>query len=354
MNSSAVRRFHQPRSRGSIVIMGVFALVVFIACAALAIDIGFTAMNANRLQRACDASALAAAAKLSFARSNLNFNGTKDASNNWTYNPTSTVTVSAASKLAAQNEGVFIAAQNGTAISTTNVTFPSTFRVRVDATESTAMYFARIFGIGSSGVSRHATAEMTPVGGLSKAAPLGLTVNDYNLYGPGGTEAYKSFTLKLIVNQQEDFKQGDVLALSTDDTPSKSVNEFKNTVAGGTPNKISTGDQVNSLNGTTSVQNTAYDGLAQRLASGNVRFPIMVLPPKTQTNGTSYHVGTIAFVELSAVTKPKTQGQNNQPATVTLKFITMDKVDLSQFPYSLDTSGGAGSDIYVLRLVDDL
>jgi len=355
MNSKLRRPFHARSRKGNIAVLGVFALVVCVGCAALAIDIGFMALNANRLQRSCDSAALAAASKLKFERKNFNINSSKDASGNYSYNTTGTVTVTDASKVSAATEAVFIAGQNGTTIASANVTYPSTYRVRVEATEANSMYFARIFGIGSACITRHATAEMTPVNGVTNAAPLGLTVNDYNLYGPSGTEAYKSFTLDLIVNQQDDFTQGDVIALSTDDTPSKSVSEFKNAMSGGVPKQLGTGDTVNSLNGTTSVQNAAYDGLAARLASGNTKFPIMVLPPKNQTNGTSYHVGTMAFVELISAKEGKTQGNNNSPTTVTLKFIPASQVDMSKFPYSLNTSAtGPGSDIYVLRLVDDL
>jgi Flp pilus assembly protein TadG len=336
-------------SKGSILVMGALAVLVIVGCAALSVDVGLMTLNANRLQRACDASALAAVAKLKFNKSN--FSIVNNAST------TSTVTVTTASRTQAATEAVFVASQNGTLISAPDVVFPSLYKARVNATESTAMYFARIFGAANAGVTRHATAEMTPVSGINGAAPLGLTVDDYNLYGPTGTSAGLPFTVDLIVNQSDDFTPGDALALSLDSTPSKSVSEFKNTITNGTSDVKNVGTQVNSLNGTTSVQSAAYDGLASRLQSGRTRFPIMIIPPKAQTNGTSYPVGNIAFVELISVTAPKTGGKKAEPTTVTFKFLSNIAVSPENYAYNLASNPGPTdpvSDIYILRLVDDL
>lgn len=345
LTASPAFRLQRKRTRGASLLMVVAIMVVMVGIAAIALDAGLMATNANRLQRGCDAGALAGAAKLDFVRSNFAINN-----NNGT---TSTVTVTTASQTAAKNDAVFVAGLNGVTALTSQVTFPTIYRVCVSVPESSALFFARIFGIQSSTITRRATAEKKPVAGIGGAAPLGLTVDDYNNYKPSaGSSQGSSITLDLIVNQSEDFTPGDILALSLDNNPSKPVGTFQDEVTNGYTPITSVGQTVNSLNGTTSVQNATYDALTTRMQQGRTIFPVTIIPPKNQTNGTSYFVGNLTFVELLNVSAPA-PGRNGHPARITLRFVTLPGLDVSKYPVDMSDTSNI-SDIYVLRLVDDL
>lgn len=343
--ASPAFRLQRSRTRGASLLIVVAIMVVMVGIAAIALDAGLMATNANRLQRGCDAGALAGAAKLEFVRSNFAINGNSGT--------TSTITATSASQTAAKNDAVFVAGLNGVTALTSQVTFPTIYKVCVSVPETSALFFARIFGLQSSTITRKATAEKKPVSGIGGAAPLGLTVDDYNTYKPGsGSTQGASITLDLIVNQSEDFTAGDIIALSLDNNPSKSVNAFQNEVTHGYTPVVNVGNVINSLNGTTSVQNATYEGLSTRIQEGRTIFPVTILPPKAQTNGTSYFVGNLTFIELLNVSAPK-PGRNGYPARITLRFVTLPGVDVSKYPVDLSSDSNI-SDIYVLRLVDDL
>jgi len=343
--TSPAFRLQRRQTKGASLLIVAAIIAVMVGIAAIALDAGLLATNANRLQRGCDAGALAGAAKLEFIRSNFVITGNSSTS--------STVTVSSASQTAAKNDAVLVAGFNGVTALTNQVTFPTIYKVSVSVPESSALFFARIFGIQSSTITRKATAEKKPVAGIGGAAPLGLTVDDYNNYRPGaGSTQGPSITLDLIVNQSDDFTPGDIIALSLDNSPSKSVAAFQDEVTNGYTPIVDVGQTVNSLNGTTSVQNATYEALTTRMQQGRTIFPVTIIPPKAQTNGTSYFVGNLTFIELLNVSAAS-PGRNGHPARISLRFVTVPGVDLSKYPVDLSDTSNI-SDIYVLRLVDDL
>src|SRR5437868_15312109 len=99
---SSVQRHRQVRrSRrrgGSVIVLVTLSTVFLLGCTALAVDYGLLVVDANRLQRACDAAALAGASQLKMT------NDTTD-----TYN----------AKVVAVNT----AAQNGVVIDHNRITF---------------------------------------------------------------------------------------------------------------------------------------------------------------------------------------------------------------------------------------
>lgn len=349
------KRLTHPRHtsrQGSVLVMCALAMVVVIGAAAIAVDIGLYTLSANRLQRAADSAALAGAGNLVFTQGNFSLNAT-NAGGNWSYNSSSNVTVSSASQNAARSTAMLVAGLNGASISSNDVTFPTIYRVRVVTRENSRMFFARVFGVGSAYLERRATAEMTGVTGIGGAAPLGLSTSDYIRYGPGGTNAGGDFTVGLVVNQSDPFGAGNAIALSLDNNPSKSVSAFENELEDGYSGVKNIQDQVNSLNGQTSVQNAAYDALAARVAAGDTTFPVMIVPPKDQTNGSSYFIGNLAMVEIISVRAPR-PGNNGRPTEITLRFLTSSQIDLSNYTANLTSSNSTTTDLYVLRLVDDL
>jgi len=331
-------------NRGSIFPVLALALVVLIVVAAITIDIGHMANDANRLQRGCDAAALAGAARLQFIKTGFAINNNSGSS--------STIDVTPASQTAARTDAILVSGKNGVVTTPNDVTFPTIYRVCVSVPESVNMFFARFWGASTNTITRQATAEKKPVAGIGGAAPLGICAEDYNKYRPGGSLSGELMHLSLVVSQSESFGPGNMIALSMDDDPSKPVSVFEDEVTNGYSPKVSIGQTVNSLNGTTSVQKAAYEGLATRLQQGDTRFPVLIVPPKEQTNGTSYFVGNLTFIELVSVSSPK-QSNPPEPTQIYIRFINIPGVDLSKYPVDLTTTSNV-SDIYVLRLVDDL
>jgi len=337
----------QPRrrgTRGNIFMMVLLALFVLIGIVAVAIDAGHMVNNANRIQRGCDAAALAAAAKLQFVKTGFTITNNSDSS--------SIIGVTPDSQAAARDDAILVSSLNGVTAAPEQISFPTIYRVSVSVPETINTFFSRIWGASVHTITRHATAEKKPVAGIGGTAPLGICVEDYNKYRPGGTLSGELMHLSLVVNQSDAFGPGNMLALSLDGNPSKPVSVFQEEVANGYSPKVSIGQTANSLNGTTSVQNAAYDGLCTRLQQGNTRFPALIVPPKTQTNGTSYYVGNLTFVELVSIASPK-QGNPPDPTQIYIRFINIPGIDLSKYPVDLASNSNV-SDIYVLRLVDDL
>lgn len=331
-------------NRGNICVMWLLALLVLVGIVAVAIDAGHMVNDANRLQRGCDAAALAGAAKLQFVKTGFTITNNSAS--------TGSIGVTPDSQAAARNDAVLVSHFNGVTATQDQVSFPTIYRVTVSVPEPVNMFFSRIWGAGLNTITRHATAEKKPVSGIGGAAPLGICVEDYNNYRPGGPLSGGLMHLSLVVNQSDPFGPGNMIALSLDGNPSKPVSVFQDEVAYGYTPKVSIGQTANSLNGTTSVQNAAYDGLSTRLLQDNTRFPVLIVPPKTQTNGTSYYVGNLTFVELVSISSPK-QGNPPDPTQIYIRFINIPGINLSKFPVDLESTANV-SDIYVLRLVDDL
>jgi len=325
--------------KGQSLVLIALASTVLLGFAALAVDYSLMVLEATNMQKAADAAALAGAAKLSLS---------KDSSG--------AIVASDASKANARTDAVFVASQNGYTITTSNVSFPTAARVRVDVTTNSTLFLSRVFNATSATITRHATAECSSVKTINGIAPLGVTTTDYAKYGPNGTNKGQQFMVNLVVNQDDPFAAGNALALSTDSTPSKSISEFGNLLSSIQFESTATvGAALNSLNGTTSAQNAAQDALNSRLASGNTTFPIVIIPPKDQTNGTSYFVGDMAFVEVSRVQNPQGgNGANSSGIRITLKFVPATGSTLDPYQIQLAGAGETGSTITILRLIDDL
>jgi len=133
---------------------------------ALAVDYGMLNADANRVQRGCDAAALAGAAKLKKT-------GT-------------TAAADATDTATARTEAIFVAAQNGITVTASDVTFAdNNTRVRVRSSYLRRFMFAPILQINSRTVIRAATAEVAPINSLKGAVPLVITMTDYNTYLSG-------------------------------------------------------------------------------------------------------------------------------------------------------------------------
>ena len=178
------------RRSGSTVILMALSMTTLLGCAALAVDYGLLVADANRLQRAADAAALAGAGELCESGPSL--------------------TAIATDTARARALAAVVAARNGVTISNpdTDITFPTWNRIDVKATTTRGFFFAAILGQRSGVVNRTAMAGRMPLRGVANVAPIAITTDDYNTYKNG-----TSFEVKLIRNQDTDFDPGTATSL---------------------------------------------------------------------------------------------------------------------------------------------
>jgi len=315
--------------------MMTLTLALIIGVGALIVDVGMMMLEAHALQRASDAAALAAATKLEMTPAN-------------SINPDVMDTTSA-SRIKAASEAVFIASQNGVVLGASAVTFPIPGQVRVQADGGTTMFLARIWGIDKASLARHATAEKSSVGAMTGAAPLGLSLDDFLANGKGGG----TFSVTLARNTSDAFGTGNALALSLDNNPSKPVAVFEKELSFGSDTPVEIDQVVNSLNGANSQQNALRDAMQARIDRDDKVFPVVIIPSKGATVGTSTHVvKTIAMVRLSSVSVLSLgNGKSDDVTSLVLQFVPGTVISSSE-PQLKVTQPGR-SPIHIVRLVDD-
>lgn len=212
---SLPRRPTNRRRGGSVVVIAALSLVALTGMSALAVDYGMMVSDANRLQRACDASALAGATYLKSTG-----NDQVDVAN---------------ARLAA---AAMMTQHKITGFDSNTITFNATWsRITVPANATRNFFFAGVFktiapNSPSSGtVSRRASAGRTALSGVPAVAPIAITVDDYNRYKNG-----TSFENKLVDNNRQNFDDGDIVAMDLRlDNSGKSGAKFQDDLADGTP-----------------------------------------------------------------------------------------------------------------------
>ena len=184
-------------TRGQVIVLFGIILIFIIGAVGVALDYGVIAMGATKIQHASDAAALAAANKYV---SQINAGST-----------------SAAAQTAAKTQAVTVAGQNTATIATSDVVFSGTFgnsadplKVQVTASGTVDLLFGAVFK-ESQGITRHATAliEGGIPNAITGAAPLGMTVDQFNLSVGGGP-----ITLSYNRIQSDDLDQyGEFIAM---------------------------------------------------------------------------------------------------------------------------------------------
>lgn len=227
------------RRRGSVIVIASLSLTVLLGFCALAADYGMLVSDANRLQRACDASALAGASQLKKTGNDV-------------------VDVALAKQAAIDMMRQYkVAGFDPNAIS-----FNATWnRITVPASVTRNYFFGGIFKLispnsaSNSLVARQAIGARTALKGVPAVSPLAITVEDYESFKAGTT----SFENILIDNNRQDFSptiltntgtvatRGTVTAVDLRlDSSGKSGPVFQNDVANGTPGTTVIGQPVQS------------------------------------------------------------------------------------------------------------
>lgn len=318
--------------KGQGLVLFVFCAVTLVGFCALAVDFGMLALAASRMQAAADSAALAGAAKLKLSKGSGGLVATT------------------ASQTNATTDAVFIASQNGYPVSSSDVSFPVAYQVRIDVKANSPLFLAKIWNSNSTFLQRHATAEMTAVAGIGGGAPLGITEQDYETYKTG-----TRFEVRLVRNQEADFNPGEVLALSNqDDSNGKSPNQWQENLETGISEMVEIGDQLVSIDSSEGNQGKRLvDGLEAR-GIGSI-FPIVVTQAKAVTHGNSQHV-VIDVVYVKLISVRRQGGGPNSEAYVEFEIIPNYVVNPEVTILNIGGTPGVttSSNIFILRLVDDL
>lgn len=224
------------RRKGVTIVLVSFAMIVLLGFCAFAVDYGMMVSDANRMQRAADAAALAGATQLM---------------------------VSGIDPLSIQNDQTqakYLAAmagwRNGVTINQNDITFPTSNTIVVPATNTRAFFFGRALGLQQGTVTRQARAGKQALNGIDNAVPLAITTTDYALHKDGSP-----FEFPLIDNNKYDFNPGtiDALDLRTD-LSGKSGAVFQNDLTYGYNGTVYIGEKIdNTLNANLSSENNKLD-----------------------------------------------------------------------------------------------
>lgn len=154
-------RRRQARNRGTVTLIVGLSLTMIFGFAALAVDFGLQVADKNRLQRGCDAAALAGAVELKKTG-----NDTNDMAK-------------------ARVVAVAVAQENGVTVDSNAITFlDSNTKIRVPALNTRTTLFARIFNISTTATNAVSLAKILPVSEAAtpRVVPIGITKLTYDTY----------------------------------------------------------------------------------------------------------------------------------------------------------------------------
>jgi hypothetical protein len=219
----------------------------------MVVDYVTISVDANRLQRACDAAALAGVSQLK--RTGGLVVAAADLANLPTVDTANAATVA-----------VNVAASNNVAITTDNVSFSSNnTRVRVSATATRSFFFAPIMGIRDGRVTRSATAGVAPGNSLSTArggprvAPIGISIETYEAYK---NDRANHHDVTLIRQNKQTFGLDDAVLFDLRNQSGKSGDKMRDQLNGSEIQVSSVGDLETTLNAATGSESRKLaDGL---------------------------------------------------------------------------------------------
>lgn len=343
------------KRRGSVFIIVCVAVPMMMGFCALAVDYGVLNVDANRLQRTCDAAALAGASKLK-------------------------LTNDAADTAAATTEATNVAARNGVSTSASDliITFPTSStsawaansRIRVEARYTRQLLFARFWNMNASNLGRAATAERTSISGLNNSfVPLVITTPDYTSHLDGS-----NLTVDLIrMQSRTDFAPSKVIGIRTNTSDNgKTTSHWANDVQNGTTDVVKILDNDVSINASMNEQEKVLSpALDDRISDAVTAGWNPGTNPTTENETAAYpnYPGAAArriFTIGVADPTPASTGNQN---IVLLKFVTVYLVSSDDgrlvfrlMPYANGNSegsyvigdGSTDTGLHIVRLIDDL
>ena len=297
---SGVSRRRSAKRGGSVVVIVGVSMVGLLGFCSLGVDYGILVATKNRLQRTCDAAALAGAAEL-----NAN---------------------TAAAQAMAKYYAEQTAYENGVPVSEITVSFPDAKRVSVTASRRVNTLFARAIGILSNKVNAGAIAGRQVLKGVPGAAPIAITVEDYKKFSyklqPNGKMDSPLFNAKMIRNHSQDFEDGTFVAMDLrPGNNGKSGAHFQNDLANGYEGETKLDEPVhNALNSALNSQGAKMvDAINDRIARAK-QAPWLDSGLPAQGQGTKIDnikgVETIPNSDLRRYTFPNYQNDNPRIMTI--------------------------------------
>ena len=236
-----IRRGRNQRA-GSISVVMASSMIFLLGCAALSVDYGLLVADANRLQRACDAGALAGATKLKATGIDVTDE----------YN----------AKLEAQT----VAWRNGVSVNFDEITVTNGTSIRVPAATTRSFFFGRAVGATSQGITRAATAGVAAGDNLStgpgniRVAPIGITWETYMAYKD---DRILPHDITLVRQNKEIFGLNDMVLFDLrSEQNAKSGDKMRDQLNGSMAQTSAIGDYETTLNAASgSEQRKLHDGL---------------------------------------------------------------------------------------------
>ncbi len=346
------------RRSGSVLVLTALSVVVLLGCVALSVDYGMLVMDANRLQRGCDAAALAAATKLKHNSAVSSGDAQTDAANALADRNAASID---AYNVALKNDNVPVDTSQG------DVTFSNNdAAVTVRSTTSRHFFFAPILGRTSGNVTRSATAIVRPITAMStsgsaiRVAPIGITWDTYNAYK---NDQATSHDISLVRQNKSVFGKDDMVLFDLRSNNGKSGAQMQSQLAGDTNVTSTVGDYETTLNADTTAQiqkltggldtlfsraagapwyDTASDNInAAQILSGsepssNPRVVyIIVTPSTTSPNNGTFNTQVQGFVPVyldsySGGNNGNGNGNGNANVSVRMRFLPISSVSDSK------------------------
>ncbi len=223
----SLHRAEMKRRQGSVSVIMALSITFVLACGALAVDYGLLVADANRLQRACDAGALAGAAKLK------------------------TTGVDVTDEYNAKLDAQRVAFQNGVTVNFNDITVTNGLQIRVPASTTRTFFFGRAIGQNSGAITRSATAgvaagdELSSGPGRIRVAPIGITWETYNAYNADRANAHD---IELVRQNKQTFGIDDAVLFDLRDTNAKSGAHMQDQLTGDEVETSKIGDYETTLN----------------------------------------------------------------------------------------------------------
>jgi Flp pilus assembly protein TadG len=321
------------RRQGSIAIIAAAGIITFLGFCALSVDLGRAAVTRNKLQRACDAGALAGAQEL----------------------PENPFGARQQAKKVAELNGAPLVVLNEITISDSNTT------IRVPAKETIGYGFAAVFNMRQGTAVGAAVAKVEAAAQVEagNVVPIGVTPDTLAAHPMGA-----QFQLNLVRQNQENLGLNEMVLFDLRDSSGKSARVMEDSVREGWPEPIKINDTATTLNAAENAQAKKFqDAIEFRLNQArsspwfdngdrsvegkdmNLNSPrvmtFIITPPQAAVNGTNDALVT-GFV------------------TVYVKGISADgtKLDVMCLPPNFASNGNSstvpitGTRFRTVRLID--
>ena len=328
-------RFTLKKRNGSVLVIVAASLFALMGFCAISVDYGISVTEKNRLQRTCDAAALAGASALRQTR-------------------TGDLAAARATDLAeAKRRAINVAASNGVTLVSDDITPVGTTgaQLRVTKTSPREFLFGAFVGMTDGQVVASALAGRDYVLGMRGVSPLGVTRQTYEEFRPTTQNpAPSTVTLNLIRYSEDNFgpmnqaattlsvepngtrawpntTRFDAVALDLRFENSGGSNTLfrEDLTTGNREQTVTVGQLVDPLTSSITAQGPRLvDATADRISSNRRIMYIMVGADGYLAANSNPRLNLTTFVPVEVTQVANFRQGNNPRASVTVRFLRMD------------------------------